>query len=296
MVTTAAAFEEVLSKLRWAGHQISALDIAVADYIGHKPYVTVIEDHPEAEAYRVVAHLRYPPPASIAHIVGDVLNSLHGTLDYLAHQLVLREEGTPDNITAFPIVKATEEGGSEPAINIYRKGPKGKREPLISDPEVIDLLRDVQPYRLPPAVRHLDWLLLLRKLNGKSKHRHPAVVTSAIDQGHYVYRNDALVSILPDVPGVPREERSVAHYTTNFMPLNDGDEMAWVPYAWAPEDGLPEHDDFTTFVALEEASVYPRTGEPFPVVAVMTDLMMFIDTRILVPFAPLFGVTVPVAK
>jgi hypothetical protein len=58
--------------------------MAVADYVVLKPYVTLIKNDPSAKGYRVTAHLRYPPPATIAHIVSDVLNSLHGTLDYFA--------------------------------------------------------------------------------------------------------------------------------------------------------------------------------------------------------------------
>jgi hypothetical protein len=275
-------FGEVLSKFQWARRQIALLDIALADYINLEPYMAEVADQPEAQAYKVVARLRYPPPPALSHIVGDVLNSLHGTLDYLAWQLALRENGVPDLRTAFPIVKSPNEDGSEPPVNIYRSGDGGRGTfPLIKDPEVITRLRDIQPYRLPEDERHLSVLLLLRTLNGEGKHRHPTVVTSAIDQGHYAYSMGGVA--FPDIP----PDAKVGLITTNFTPRKDGDELAWVPYSWI-EGRPPEHTDFTTLVTLEEAPVYPRTGEPFPVNACLTNIAMWIENNVLARFCDLF--------
>jgi hypothetical protein len=275
-------FSQVLSKFRWADHQLAALHIAVSDYIDLKPYIAVVKDKPDAQAYQVAAHLRYPPPASIAHIAGDVLNSLHGTLDYLAWQLALREEGLPDLRTAFPIIKPPKKGAPEPAVNIYRSGKGGRGTvPLISDPAVLRLLRDVQPFRFRQA--ELNPLLVLRKLNGDSKHRQPAIITAAIDQGHYVYTTQAQALRHGRDP-----EAHTAVFTLNPTPLKDGDEIAFVPYAHAPKDGLPEHDNFTTVITLEEALIDPRTGQPLPITQGLEHLAGFIEVEVLRPFAKLF--------
>jgi len=60
------------------------------------------------------------------------------------------------------------------------------------------------------------------------------------------------------------------------------------PNSAMPEGGLPENDNFATFISLAEIPVYPRTGQPFPITQQMIDLGMFIDANILAPLAPLF--------
>jgi hypothetical protein len=276
-------FDAVASKFRWAQRQIAELDLAVTDYVSSHPYVSVVEDQRDAQAYKVTARLRYPPPGSIAHIVGDVLNSLHGTLDYLAWQLALRENATPDHLTAFPIIESPNSDGSEPQVNVYRAQAQGRgRVAMLDDVAVIDVLRKVQPFHGSESERGLSPLVLLRKLNRDSKHRHPAVVTSSVDQGHYLF-----VTPTPWGATLP-EGVNVAMVTTNFTPLHDGDEMAWVPYLSVPEDGLPEYDDLPTFVSLEKIPTYPRTGLPFPVVEAMADIAMFIERHILRPIGEIF--------
>lgn len=185
----AGDFSNVLSKIRWAEHQIALLYIAVSDYINLEPYVIAIKDEPEAQRHVATVHLRYPPPATLAHIVGDALNSLQGVVDYLASELVIREGETPDLATSFPIVRKAKEDGSEPWVNITRTGDNGRGHvSVIKDPVVLTLLRDVQPYKAGD-----DWathpLQLLRTLNGESKHRRPAVIALTAGLGYHEFRN-----------------------------------------------------------------------------------------------------------
>lgn len=276
-------FGEVLSKFRWAQQHLALLNEAVSGYVDLRPYVAVVEYQPGAEAYKVVAHLREPPPAAIAHVIGDVLNGLHGTLDYLAWQLVLREGGTPNHRTAFPLVEKPNADGSEPPVNILGADQSGRRTaPQISDPGVLALLRSVQPYHLPQRERDVSPLVVLRELNRQAKHRHPAIVAAAIYDGLYVYPTDQPF-------GLPVGGGPVAMLTANLTPLKDGDEMAWVPAASVPDGGLPEHDEFTTFVALEMVPAHPRTGDPLPAADLLRDIAIAIDRRILAPFSALFS-------
>ena len=140
----AGDFKEVLDKLAWAKHQVAVFNLACSDYIDQDPYVAEVIDDPEAQAYRIVARLRYPPPASLAHAVGECLSNLHGVLDYLAAQLVYRARGQPDHNSVFPI-RGPNPDGTEPWVNITTagKGGRGEVAAIKDDPVVIALLRRV---------------------------------------------------------------------------------------------------------------------------------------------------------
>lgn len=273
-------FSQVLSKFRWTQHHLAVLDLAVSDYVNSNPYMAAVEDQPNAEAYKVVARLRYPPPASISHIISDCVSSLQGTLDYLAWQLALREGEIPDEQTSFPI-KMPNQDGSKPPVNLYGSKGSGKQRPaLIHDEAVLQILRDVQPFNSAEEDLSLHYLISLRKLNNESKHRHPSVLVSTIDQGHYVYAtNTPFGAVLPE--GI-----NLAMVTTNFCPLHDGDEMAWVHYLSAPDGAPPEYDDFPTVVSLEMAPRKP-SGHALTAVEALTGIAMRIDQRILYPVSQL---------
>lgn len=262
----AGDFGELTSKLRWASHQLAVLNIAVNDYIGEEPYVAVVEDDSEAKCYRVHAKLQLPPPANLAHIVGDVLNSLHGSLDYLAWQLVLREGATPDERTEFPIIKTMNEDGSEPAVNIY-KAPAGKRgrAPVIKDEAILTFLRCVQPYHDGDRA-DLHPLQVLRRLNRECKHRHPVVLVAA--------------SVMSSFPAVAALDETIS--LTNRR-IEDGDEITMVAYADAPNGCPPEQASFSPEVSLEGVPSDAPALVPF-----LANLLTWVDQRIAMPFRLLF--------
>lgn len=260
-------FSEFTSKLRWASHQLAVLNLAVYDYIGEEPYVAVVEDDSEAECYRVRAKLQLPPPANLSHIVGDVLNSLHGSLDYLAWQLVLREGGTPDERTEFPIIKATNEDGSEPAVNIYKAPGPGKRRrvPVINDETILALLRSVQPYHEGDRA-DLHSLQVLRRLNRECKHRHPVVLVAA--------------SVMSSFPAVATLEETISLTSRR---IEDGDEITTVTYKEAPDGRPPEQATFSPEVSLEGVPSDAPALVPF-----LGNLLTWVDQRIAGSFRLLF--------
>jgi hypothetical protein len=239
----AVDFSQVLSKFNWSNRHMAALHFAVSDYIDLDPFVTAVEDQPEAQAYSVTLKLRCSPPTTISHVIGDVLNSLHGTLDYLAYQLALREGETPDLETSFPIIKPSKDGTAEQRVNIYRRGDDGRgRVPMIKDPKVLAFLREVQPYQCGDRWANHP-LHILRTLNGKIKHRYPALLVTATPVSAFVYTTKAEPVISANLGG----------------PFEDGDQIALVPYTEQPEFAAPEHAKFQTVVSLEGA---PSAAEP----------------------------------
>jgi hypothetical protein len=270
---------KVVSKLRWAAHHVSLLDIAVADYVNLEPYEVRIKDEPEAQRHVATVHLRYPPPATLAHIVGDALNSLQGVVDYLASELVAREGETADSTTKFPIV-GPDKDRAEPWVNIQRRGTERNAKgnlgsiDLIHDPAVLALLRDVQPYRAGDKWADHP-LQVLRSLNGISKHRQPAVIvlTTGLGEMNFWNADGSLYSIGFDF-GACHE---------------DGDEIESFPYPdtmW-PAKGPPHHGTVSACVALEGARRFDEL-RPLTVVDTLGEILTFIKEKVLVPLSWLF--------
>jgi hypothetical protein len=274
----AGDFSEVESKLRWARHQLTVLQLELTDYLDLDPFVAIVEDDPEEERYRFIANLRYPPPASLAHTVGDVLSNLHGVLDYLAWQLVLREGQTPDRETSFPIIRAAREGVPEPEVNIYRsrEGRARGRVAMITDKTVLALLRDVQPYRDGDRA-DFHPLQVLRTLNGESKHRHPVVLASASGQSSVVSGAEKPESLAGS---------GVVRFTTGRY-VNDGEEVFSIPYAEAPNGCGPNQATFTVQVSLEGAPKEAGAA-PSEILSTAGEIYTFIAERIVSPLRLLF--------
>lgn len=140
-------------------------------------------------------------PASIpdlewAVLIGDALHNERCALDYLAHELVLLNGGTPDNNTAFPIFEASNPG-------------RLARMTQGLDPSHVALIEAQQPYQGLYGNPEDDPLLLLRDLSNRDKHRSLRFA--------YVSVEPAAYSVRP--PG------ALALVSTNPRPLEDGSEV-----------------------------------------------------------------------
>jgi hypothetical protein len=151
---------------------------------------------------------------------------------------------------------------------------------MLNDSKILDILRSVQPYNVPEAEQDTHPLQFLRTINAKSKHRAPAVVISAIDQGHYVYFADTVPAGVPvDVPAGSK----VPVLTLNNSPLKDGNEMAFVPYERMPKDGLPEYDEFDIAISLEDVPMIEGTLQPLHAAEALGRVLYWIDQKVLGP-------------
>jgi hypothetical protein len=264
----AGDYSRVISKARWARHQLALVNLATTDYVDLDPYVAVIEDDPEAQGYRVFAELRHAPPVSLAHQIGDFFSSLHGVLEYLAHELVIREGERPDAQTCFPIIWTSADKDSGPTqVNIFR-GRGKRRKALIKDELVLWMLNDIQPYHHgASAVRHP--LQVLRVFNGICKHRHPVVLTSTSETAHITPR-----------------ENSVARFLMNVYGFEDKDHLALVPYTDAPNGVKPSEVSFSPGVTVEGIPVELVDVEPAE--GQLAQLLNFVNGRVAAPFEIFF--------
>lgn len=254
--------------MRWAHHQLVTLNAVVAEYLYMQPYRTRVEDQPEAQAYKIVAHLEHAPPVALGLLVGDLLSNAVGVLDFLAGQLVMREGGEIGPGTYFPIRDSLKGDGSDPSVDI--PGLDGKS--AVNDPEVVAALREVQPYHeIPHAAEHP--LAVLKRLNNSAKHRRITVVAHSLAMGTVLRRASTLYGA--ELP----EEMLIVGGASD---VQDGAELEWVPYVDSPEGPPPHEYDFTTKVSIEEA------GLGAPLSDQMLRLLAYVDDEVLVRFARFF--------
>jgi hypothetical protein len=80
--------QQVLDKLDWAKQHIKKLNIALRRFHNANPTTTFTESDPKTGNLSYYVREIPAVPAEIPLILGDVLYSLRGTLDYLACGLV----------------------------------------------------------------------------------------------------------------------------------------------------------------------------------------------------------------
>jgi hypothetical protein len=135
--------------------------VELEKYVQTNPCGMMREPNSPADNPTFVFRVRNPIPARFGLIVGDFLQNLRSTLDYLVWEMVLIE-GKPDKYNMFPICE-TPEG--------FKNAIKGKR--LRGVPaEAIEIIDALQPYHLAESEREKSTLLVLDRLANINKHRH----------------------------------------------------------------------------------------------------------------------------
>lgn len=107
-------------------------------------------------------HISSQPPVYLSVIAGDVVHNLRASLDYIAHELIRANNGTPTIRTQFPVSLSEDEFVNE-AVTLKRlTGISIKGLKVISA---------FQPFRLDPGKEKDHPLWLLTKLSNMDKHR-----------------------------------------------------------------------------------------------------------------------------
>lgn len=153
-------------KLDRAEEHLRAFDAESGDWLEKTTYCRfVFQDHGDERWY--FADLVVAPPSRLSAILGDCIQNLRASLDYLAWELVKANHLVPTRYTAFPI---------------YRKAPGPKFSPNSVagiDPKAVALIEELQPYyggKNPDT----DWLEFLSQLSNTDKHRALNVVVGQI--------------------------------------------------------------------------------------------------------------------
>lgn len=99
----------VRERIAWARERFQQLETACDGFMYAKPDETAtriaVETHGEPGLWTARAIVPEPLPSNLTRLVGEILYHLRGSLDNLAWQLVLANNGTPGLHTEFPVFK-----------------------------------------------------------------------------------------------------------------------------------------------------------------------------------------------
>lgn len=258
-------------KIDRARHHIGTLREAL-DPIGELATRSITA---QREDQRVVYRVTRTPAIAAAHsaTVGEVLYNARSALDHLAWQLVELDGGAPDESTQFPLLPA-------------RADKRGRRRgvqlvPRVMRADIVDALERVQPYQETDPWDH-D-LYVLNKLCNIDKHRLLLTMTTGLDwEGFGPYWGD--------LDGF----EVVAWKFNTGVPLEEGDEVAWLGYSGPAPDPADVELHMRLAPALGEGPDDHRLRRQ-AVVDSLDGLVGFVSFVINLHFLPLFAGESPIA-
>jgi len=132
------AYEPFLSsrlKIERAKCHICELNSEITEFLSRDPYRIIIEEGPDSGQCSWTIRVREEVPIHFPTIIGDAVHNLRTALDILACDLVRLNHQSPDNVY-FPF--SWKRDGFEGAIR--------KRNIDLAAPEVVDIIRRLEPY------------------------------------------------------------------------------------------------------------------------------------------------------
>ena len=257
----------VFLKIRRANRHLADLDEAIKTALDRDRYSFTLEFDPQTNSHVYTAHGVPAIDADWSLIVGEILYNLRSALDYLAWQLVILDGGTPGDKTQVPVR----------ASPFNKKGEwvTPQLQPPVSNPQVLDALEEVQPYRGPegePAAFHDSPLWRLGILNNIDKHRLLLVVVCVLDVGEMWWTH--------------QPEQPAPNVRISTSPVEDGSPVAWFDF-----HGHEPPPDFDPHLALAVAINEAETPEIHlvPLSEALTQLIWWVEFHIVqMRFASLF--------
>jgi hypothetical protein len=146
-------------KVFYSKLHLDALDAKVTRYLENPLRPVVIQQHGTIEDPSITITPN-EVPAIIRLCAGDALQNLRSTLDYLVWELVLANQGIPDEYNAFPVCK-TPKGFKEAK----------KRRLRSVDPKAIAIIDSLQPLHFGQDKYAECSLFVLDEMTNINKHR-----------------------------------------------------------------------------------------------------------------------------
>lgn len=153
-----AKLTSVYGKIERAKEHISELEAEIKRFIESRPYEVIPYEDSKSGDRVYVLRVHASLPLRCNSIVGDAIQNLRASFDYLVRQLVLSNGGKPGQHTAFPISRSAEE---------FESNGLGKVKGASKD--AVNLIRHLKPYkggndilwrlhRLSIADKHHDYI------------------------------------------------------------------------------------------------------------------------------------------
>jgi hypothetical protein len=151
--------DAVIYKIIRAGEHLQALEADVAEYFKSHPAKIMRQEEGSPDEYigRVIADT--PIPMRLQLILGDFLQNLRSSLDYLVWELVLAAKNTPGEDNMFPICSTPDRF----------KGALGRRRLQGVPARAAAVIECLQPYNCGDFEKSLLWTL--DNLCNINKHR-----------------------------------------------------------------------------------------------------------------------------
>jgi len=247
-------YRQALAKQEWAEQHIAKLQTAVDVWRKSDPCTIGVKQ--DTKTGDITYCVEYVPvvPGDISLIIGDILHSLRGALDYMACGMVVAGGGKVTASTKFPILEAAADW--EVRVLGMVKG---------AHQYAIEALRRIQPYK-----GGNPYLFTLQRLNNIDKHRLLLAV-SLVNAGRTIGPNEIAAEVQRTEPGIitnsPRGRVRFSARKTPAVPLHVGQELLTVPIAHFDEQmgffvdvtigepGLAEGTPATLLLRLMSAEV-----------------------------------------
>jgi hypothetical protein len=172
-----------MSKVDWACEHAKELKAEIDRYIGDEPHEVMVDQHPDTLSLAVTVLQRIPIPLAIPYLIGDCIQNLRSSLDYLVWELVLCSKNTPKKRSQFPICDTPE--GFQGQVSRHRLDGV--------PPDAVAEIERLQPYHSTPPSRH--FLFVLNELANINKHRRPLVTKLNPVSGMAEFSSDGRVLV-----------------------------------------------------------------------------------------------------
>jgi len=149
----------VMEKVVWAAENLNALKVELRRYLDNKPAEVVAETEPDTNRLIHRIRPRIPIPVSIPLRIGDCVQNLRSSLDYLVWELVLAANKVPTDKHQFPICSSADAFESE----LRRHRLDG------ISPEALAEIKRLQPYKASQG--KVSPIVIVNDLANVNKHR-----------------------------------------------------------------------------------------------------------------------------
>jgi hypothetical protein len=276
MIPKGHPLEGVRLKLARAQEHLEMLDGEIVSFLEREPYRIAYERNSDGTEHVFRVNVAEYAPLALSVIIGDCLQNTRSALDHLVWQLAILsgKRATPRRQTAFPICDTPGAFTS--------KGTKDKIADLTAQYRA--QIKSLQPFNISEPTKH--WLWHLNELARVDRHRILHVVGGVHHVGNFVAgeRDD-------DGNFGPLTGKFIPSVEVSTVPFKDGAEVAKLSIH--PGDS---NTDVTNVEVKAEFTFKIAFGQDvgiitaYNVVDVLSNILDHIETDVVAPFEPSFGV------
>ena len=244
-----ASLNFVRQKILWSAQHLKSLEAESILYFKDEPGEVVAEEEPQSGRIICRFNARIPIPDHIPLIIGDALQNLRSSLDYLVWELILAANNEPQNSNLFPVCETPKVFAEEL-----------RRNRLLGVPtDAITEIERLQPYHAGDKWESAC-LWVLHYFCNINKHRRVLLTTLAVHASHAEWSST--------------ESHSVQ---STLTPRYHGAEVSSSPAPSKAGEIMEVKGKIVTFITFNE-----RPAEGIQISVCLNQLWGFVD-RFLVP-------------